>query len=138
MSATPSAADIVREFLPTSPFVAHLGMKLSDMAPDRVTLELPFRDSLVTIGTTVHSGALASLIDTAAMVAAWSGAETPENLRGTTVALSITFLAPADGEDVVADASVLRRGRNLAFVDVDVRTVGGRSVAKGLVTYKLG
>jgi uncharacterized protein (TIGR00369 family) len=86
----------------------------------------------------VHGGALASLIDTAAMVAAWSGAETPENLRGTTVALSITFLAPANGEDVVAEASVLRRGRNLAFVEVDVRTADGRGVAKGLVTYKLG
>ena len=39
------------------------------------------------------------LLDTAAMVAAWSGGPLPENVRGTTVALSVNYLAPADGED---------------------------------------
>jgi acyl-coenzyme A thioesterase PaaI-like protein len=50
----------------------------------------------------------------------------------------VSYLAPAQREDVQAVARVLRRGRNLIFLDVEVTTASGRAIAKGLVTYKLG
>src|SRR5438046_3175867 len=131
-------AEIIRQFLPTSPFVGHLGIQLTDMQPDVAVLTLPFASSLVTIGTTIHGGAIASLIDTAAMVAAWSDTAVPENLRGTTVSLTVTYLAPAEGEELRATARVLRRGRSLVYLDVEVQSASGMSVARGLVTYKLG
>ncbi|HLZ20948.1 MAG TPA: PaaI family thioesterase [Ktedonobacterales bacterium] len=137
-SDTPGGAEFIRQFLPTSPYVRHLGMRLVEMRPDTAILALPFSDELVTIGTIVHGGAIASLIDTTAMVAAWSGAEMPTNQRGTTVGLTVTYLAPANHEDIQATASVLRRGRSLVYLDVEVRTASGTAVAKGLVTYKLG
>jgi uncharacterized protein (TIGR00369 family) len=131
-------ADIIRQFLPTSPYVVHLGIQLIDMQPDVATLRLPFADSLITIGATIHGGAIASLIDTSAMVAAWSDDSVPENLRGTTVSLTVTYLAPAEHEDIQATARVLQRGRNLVSLDVEVQSGSGKSIAKGLVTYKLG
>jgi uncharacterized protein (TIGR00369 family) len=131
-------ADFIRQFFPSSPYVGYLGMQLTDMQPEVATLTLPFSDSLITIGTTVHGGAIASLIDTAAMVAAWSDASVPENLRGTTVSLTVTYLAPAQQEDIQATAHVLRRGRSLVYLDVEVHSVSGNSIARGLVTYKLG
>jgi uncharacterized protein (TIGR00369 family) len=124
-------ADIIRQFLPTSPYVGHLGIRLVDMQPDMAILTLPFTDSLITIGTTVHGGAIASLIDTAAMVAVWSDTTVPDNLRGTTV----TYLAPAEQEDIQATARVLQRGRSLVYLDVEVQGVSGKRIAKGLVTY---
>ena len=130
--------EIMRQFLPSSPFPGHLGIRLVDMGPGTATLGLPFAEALVTAGTTVHGGAVASLIDTAGMVAAWSGGEVPDRLRGSTVGLTVSFLAPADGEDLQASATVLRRGRSIVHVDVDVRTASGTAVARGLVTYKLG
>ena len=130
--------EIMRRFLPSSPFPGHLGIRLVDMGPGTATLGLPFAEALVTAGTTVHGGAVASLIDTAGMVAAWSGGEVPDRLRGSTVGLTVSFLAPADGADLEASATVLRRGRSIVHVDVDVRTASGSAVAKGLVTYKLG
>jgi uncharacterized protein (TIGR00369 family) len=130
--------EIMRQFLPSSPFPGHLGIRLVDMGPGTATLGLPFTEALVTAGTTVHGGAVASLIDTAGMVAAWSGGEVPNRLRGSTVGLTVSFLAPADGEDLQASATVLRRGRSIVHVDVDVRTASGTAVARGLVTYKLG
>ena len=133
-----SGADIMRQFLPTSPYVAHLGIQLTDIQPDMAVLTMPFHDSLVTIGTTVHGGAIASLIDTAAMVAAWSGATVPSNGRGTTVGLTVNYLAAAQNEDLKAIARVLRRGRSLVYLDVEVQNAIGTLVAKGLVTYKLG
>lgn len=131
-------ADIMRRFLPTSPYVGHLGIRLADIQPGEATLTLPFSPSLVTIGTTVHGGALASLIDTAAMVAAWSDAPVPERFRGATVSLTVTYLAPADNEDLQATARVLRRGKSLVYLDIDVQTASGKVVAKGLATYKIG
>ena len=131
-------AEIIRQFLPTSPYVGHLGLQLTDMQPDSATLTLPFTPALITIGTTVHGGAIASLIDTAAMVAAWSDATVPANLRGTTVSLTVAYLAAAQGEDLHATARVLRRGQSLVYLDVEVQSASGIPVAKGLVTYKLG
>ena len=136
--ALPSGADIIRQFLPTSPYVAHLGLRLREIQPDVATLTMPFTESLVTIGTVVHGGAIASLIDTTAMVAAWSGAEAPARIRGSTVGMTVSYLAPAEGEDVHATARVLRRGQSLIYLDVEVRSASGTLVAKGLVTYKLG
>ncbi len=133
-----SGADFIRQFFPTSPYVKHLGMQLTDLQPGMAILTLPFTDALVTIGTIVHGGAIASLIDTAATVAAWSDAEIPAKVRGTTVNLTVAYLAAAEQEDLQAIARVLRRGRNLVYLDVEVRSAAGNAVAKGLVTYKLG
>src|SRR5947209_19999918 len=113
-------------------------MQLTDLEPGLATLTLAFTEALVTIGTVVHGGAIASLIDTAAMVAAWSDIEVPEKVRGTTVNLTVAFLAAAEQEDIQAIARVLRRGRNLVYLDVEVRGISGNAVAKGLVTYKIG
>ena len=127
----------MRQFFPHSPYVAHLGMHLSEMQPGMATLTLPFMEALVTIGTIVHGGAIASLIDTAAMVAAWSEGELPAKARGTTVNLTVAYLSAAQQEDLQATARVLRRGRNLVYLDVEVTGTSGNAVAKGLVTYKL-
>jgi uncharacterized protein (TIGR00369 family) len=133
-----SGADFIRQFFPTSPYVTHLGMQLTAIQPGLAILTLPFTGALVTVGTVVHGGAIASLIDTAAMVAAWSDAEVPAKPRGTTVNLSVAYLAAAEKEDLQAIARVLHRGRSLIYLDVEVSSASGGSVAKGLVTYKLG
>lgn len=133
-----TGADIMREFLKASPFVGHLGIRLVSLEPDRAELLLPFSAPLITIGDTVHGGAISSLIDTAAMAASWSTETPPENLRGTTVSLGVSFTTAARSTDLTARARVVRRGRNLCTCDVDVTDAAGELVAKGLVTYKLG
>jgi uncharacterized protein (TIGR00369 family) len=134
----PSGADIIRHWLGTSPFVGQLGITLVALEPGTATLKLPFSSAMTTIGSVVHGGAIASLIDSAAAAAAWSDAEAPANIRGTTVSLAVTYLAAADSEDVQAVGRVLSRGRTLVYVEVDVTTASGKAVAKGLATYKIG
>lgn len=138
MPTATDGTDIMRQFLPASPFPAHLGIELVEIDDGRAQLRLPFRDEVVTIGTVVHGGAIATLVDTAAMAAAWAGAEVPDQLRGSTVGLTVNYLAPADGTDVTASAEVVRRGRRLATVRVDATTDDGTLVATALVTYQLG
>jgi uncharacterized protein (TIGR00369 family) len=99
---------------------------------------MPFSEPLATIGDVVHGGAVTSLIDTAAMAASWSTREVPEKIRGTTVGLSVQFLAAARSRALAAEATVIRRGKSLCYCEVGVTDSDGQLVAKGLVTYKLG
>jgi uncharacterized protein (TIGR00369 family) len=136
--ATSTGAEIMREFLPQSPFVGHVGIELEEIAAGTAVLRVPFRNELATIGETVHGGVIATLIDVAGMVAAWSDAEVPETLRGATVSLSISYVSPAQGEDVIAHAGIVRRGRRLVTVDVEATTPSGNVIAKALMTYQVG
>jgi uncharacterized protein (TIGR00369 family) len=129
---------VMRDFLAASPLGKHLGLETVSLEPDLAELRLPFADHVVTAGDVVHGGAISALVDTAATAAAWCTDEIPESLRGTTVGLTIDFLAAARGQDLVARAQVVRRGGTLCFCDVEVRDTDDRLVAKALVTYKLG
>lgn len=131
-----AGAQLMRDFVPQSPLPALLGIEVRDLGPDTAVLSLPAREELTTMGDTVHGGAIAALLDTAAMAAAWSVEQLPSSLRGATVSLSLTYLSPAVGE-VVARARVLSRGRTLVSLDVDA-TCGDRPVARALVTYRMG
>ncbi len=72
------------------------------------------------------------------MAAAWAGAEVPDSLRGVTTSMSMQYLAPASATDLIAVGRVLRRGKTLVNVDVDVVTPDGDAVAKAIATYKVG
>jgi len=133
-----AGAEVMRGFIPASPFAAHLGLVVREMNEDAATLVMPFAPSLATVGDVVHGGAIGALADTAAMAAAWATSRLPADLRGTTVGLTVDFLAAARGRDLVASARVLRRGSSLCFCEVEVSEEGGGLVAKALVTYKLG
>lgn len=137
-SAPPAGAEVMRRFLEVSPFVRHLDMRLVSLEPDVARIELPFAEPVVTVGDVVHGGAIASLIDTTAMAASWSTDQVPEKLRGATVGMTVTFMAPARAQAVTATARVVRRGSSLCFCEVDVAAEDGEVVAKGLVTYRLG
>jgi uncharacterized protein (TIGR00369 family) len=130
--------DIVRGMIAGSPYATLLGIELEHVGLDEVRLRLPFRNDVTTIADVVHGGALSSLIDTAATAAAWSGASLDGTPRGTTIALTVNFLAAARGQDVVATGRVIRRGRSIVYCEVDVTAPDGTSCARALITYKLG
>lgn len=136
--ASLTGADVIRQFIPASPYIQHLGIRLVEIKRGQATLLLPFRNEMITREQVVHGGAISSLIDVAGMVAAWSDAEVPERIRGSTVNLTVSYLAPAVASDLRAVARVLRRGRSLVYLDIEVFDAANSIVAKGVATYKLG
>ncbi|MDX6622898.1 MAG: hypothetical protein QOE75_830 [Solirubrobacterales bacterium] len=74
------------------------------------------------------------------MAASWSAIEVDgEPPKGTTVGLTVDYLAAARAQELLAEAMVLRRGSSLCFCDVKVRgDADGKLLASGLVAYKLG
>ena len=134
----PTRQEVIAQFIPASPLVKHLGIELAKLEPDRAELRLPYKDEIATMGDVIHGGAIASLIDTAGMAAAWADDVEPEALAGATVSLTVDYVAAARGQDLLATATVARRGRSLAFTDVRVTEPGGRLVAKGSLVYRFG
>ncbi len=135
MSAT---EDLVRNVIVGSPFGTLVGVEPEAIERDRVRLRLRFRPEVTTVGDVVHGGAIASLVDVAATAAVWSGADLERSQRGTTVGFALNFLAAGRGQDLVATAAVIQRGRSICVCEVDVRGTDGNPVARALVTYKVG
>jgi len=134
---TPELEQIVRTAIGGSPLAGLLGISIETVEPEVVRVRLPFRPEVTTIGDLVHGGAISALVDVAATAAAWTGADLARQPRGTTVGLTVSFLAGARGGDLVATARVIQRGRSVVVLEVDVADDGGAAVSRALVTYKL-
>ena len=113
-----------------------IGARVEELEPDHARVVLPFRPEVVTLADIVHGGAIAALLDIAATAAAWSTVEDMTKARGTTIGFSVMYLEAARGKDVVADARVIRRGKQIVYLEVTLSS-DSREVARGLVTYKL-
>ena len=123
------------ERIASESFASLLGVELLERGDDRVVVKLPYQAKLG-VGR-IHGGAISALVDIAATAAFWSCPNvTPESM-GATVGLTINFLKLAVATDLVATATVRRRGGTLCTGDVSVRDAVGDEVAAAMVTYKL-
>jgi uncharacterized protein (TIGR00369 family) len=112
-----------------------LGFQAEDATTDFGRMRLPFQSNLQQARGLVHGGAIASLIDTAGVLAI--RATIPEAIGGSTVSMTVNYLAPARQIDLIAEARIIRRGRSIVFLDVDVFAPDGERIAKGQLTYKV-
>ncbi len=119
------------ERLGDSPYLRSLGLWIDRAGDDGAVVRLPFRDDNANAGGVLHGGVVASVLDTAGVLAA-SG-----DVASETLDLTVDYLAPAIGEEVVGEARVRRRGREIVHTVVDVRTVGGMLVATGRLTRRV-
>jgi uncharacterized protein (TIGR00369 family) len=132
----PTRMEAVQAYTP--PHSKALGITIAEIEPDRCVMEMPFKPELVTVGDVVHGGAISALIDMAATVSAWAVDEVPESPAGSTVSLTVNFVSAARGVDLRAEGRVVRRGRQICSCEVHVRDPGGKLIAHGIATYKLG
>jgi uncharacterized protein (TIGR00369 family) len=120
--------DAVVRWVEESPYTRALGMRLRAIDERGATIELPFRDGNANPGKALHGGCAASLAATGAQCvtrAAMGDAAGPWH----TASVQIDYLAAAIGEDVHATARLLRRGKDMCFVEVDVATPDDKSIA---------
>lgn len=132
-----AAHDYIHGVITTGPFGSHVGLSIDEAVVDRVVVRMHGAPHVMNGLGIVHGGATATLIDTAATAAAWASPDVKTTTRGTTVALTINYLAGARPGDLIAEGRVISRGGTLTIVDVIVRDESGATTAKGQVTYKL-
>jgi acyl-coenzyme A thioesterase PaaI-like protein len=76
------------------------------------------------------------LLNMAGTFAAWTGIDLAAEPHLGCVDMSVRYLAAAADGQVVAEAQVLHRGRDLFFLDLAARDRDGKSVCQGLMTYR--
>lgn len=109
----------VRESFARQPFMALIGGAIEELAPGACKVALPMRGDLAQQRGFLHGGVTTALADTAAGFAAFS--LMPANSAPLTVELKINLMSPAVGECFIAEAQVLRSGKTLTIVEVDVK-----------------
>jgi len=120
-----------------TPFLATLGLVVERYQPDDVEIRLPFRHELSNDGRTYHGGVVATMLDTAGALAAWSNHDFDRGVRAATVAMSVQYLAASDRTDLHCRAKAIRRARELIFTEMTATDPGGRILAQGLQTYRI-
>lgn len=123
--------------LQPAPFWDHLGAELLEVAEGEAAVRIPSRPEFGRSGNsgdgTLHGGLVASALDMAASCALLT-VLLPEEGRAT-VDLTVHYLAPARAA-IVATASVRRRGKRTAVIDVEA-TSEGTLVALGRATFAI-
>src|SRR5262249_33632347 len=109
-------------------------MAISRWDPEGVEMRLPLRDDLTAHPGIFHGGIISALIDTAGCAAVAAGHDYNYGNRITTVALSVQYQTVEVGSSAVASARGTRRGRQINYAEVVVRSDSGKELARGLVT----
>lgn len=101
-------------------FTSSIGVHVLSADIGRVTLELLRRSDLLQFNGFFHGGAIAGLADHAAGAAVTT--ELPPELIAVTVNIHVNYLAPADGDRIIARATAEQVGNTLCVATVDVTT----------------
>jgi uncharacterized protein (TIGR00369 family) len=110
-----------------------LGINFEDATRSAATLSLEANAKLERFGGIMHGGALASLADTASAFAVLSTLADGE--QTVTVDLTLHYLRPVTEGKLTAHARVLRGGRRVATVSVEIFDASGALVVTALTTY---
>jgi len=121
----------------TAPLVKTLGLRVTAADARQVHLAMPVGPALVHGGGVVCGQALMAAADTAMILAV--AASLGEFRPMTTVQLQTSFLRPVAGDatEVQVVCTLLRRGRTLAFGEVELCGPDGQLAAHATTTYAL-
>lgn len=113
-------------------YAKFLGLELCEIKSGEVSVCLDVRGELKQNQGVVHGGAVASLIDTASAFAILTRLEPDE--RVTTTDLTIHYLRPITEGRLVGKARIIRAGRRVFVVNVEVENYG-KLVATAITGY---
>ena len=122
-------SDDIYNWVNQSPYGQALGMTLVALSDDAATIYLPFNEANANPGNALHGGVAASASVTAAH-ALTRHVLGPDTGPWHTMDFQINYLAAAIGEDISATAHLLRRGREICFMALNVRTDDGKAIAQ--------
>lgn len=130
---TPEEERRVREAFEHIPFARLLGMELGELRRGAATLHIEAREELKRNRGILHGGVVASLADTAAAFAVLTLSE--QGQATTTIDLTVHYLRPLAAGRATARARVLRAGKRILVISVDVLDEGQALAATALTSF---
>jgi len=108
----------IREIFTHVPYAHFIGLELGEIRSGEATIHLKVRDDFRQNQGVVHGGVIASVIDTASAFAVVTQLEQGD--RVTTTDLTIHYLRPVTEGEIRAAARIVRSGRRLFVISVEV------------------
>ena len=109
-------------------FPGAMGVRLTELAPERVVAEMLVRPDLCTAGGILHGGAYMAFADTLGAVGTL--VNLPDGKRTTTTDSSTKFIGGAKvGSTVTAESVALHRGRTTMVWQTSIRSDQGKLCA---------
>jgi uncharacterized protein (TIGR00369 family) len=119
-----------------SPFSRHMNFRLVEWREGYARIACDLVPALTNRAGIAHGGVSLALLDDAGG-AAGNWCSVPGNVRrSVTVDLNARFVGQPRGGLLIATGTVISRGRNLYFVQSEVRTEAGELVAFGSSTHR--
>jgi uncharacterized protein (TIGR00369 family) len=119
----------IKDWVEQSAYARTLGVEAVSISDSEAILQLPFRETNSNPGGALHGGVYASL----SIIGAHATARTALGADigpFHTVGIQINYLSAAINEAVTARAKLLKRGKELAFVEVTCTSEAGKDVAQ--------
>ena len=113
---------------------ALVGLEVVEADAGRARLRIVVTQPVQNLGGNLHGGAIATIVDDAGTLAIMTADK--DGRPGVTTDLNVTyFSAGRSGEAILVDAEVLKTGRTMAYVSVDLRREkDGARIAQGRMT----
>jgi uncharacterized protein (TIGR00369 family) len=114
----PEFARRVQQSFARQGLMKHLGAKMASVELGGVEIRVPFRPELTQQHDYFHAGVTGAIADSACGYAAYTLMSADSSVL--TVEYKMNLLAPADGEELIARARVVRSGKTLKVCSADV------------------
>ncbi len=129
--------DYIYNHFDNIPYHKRLGVTLKEIGKDTVKLELPFIEKNSNFGDVLHGGIAASLISITARYLVLSSLDTEfDKYHVSIIQQDVQYLSAAVSEPVTATGSILKQGKELTFVSIDIMKKNNIFVARGIVTLR--
>jgi uncharacterized protein (TIGR00369 family) len=128
MPPDPDYAARVRASFDRQKAMQLIGACMTSIAPGACTIEVPCRDDLTQQHGYIHAGIVSMIVDSAGGYAGFT--LFPADASVLTVEYKLNLVAPATGERLVAEASVVKPGRTLVITrgEVYAERAGARTL----------
>ena len=117
-----------------APWVRALDLTVEEISPQQAVLSMPITDDIARIGGIVCGQALATMADTAMVIATAGHYDHPRPVATTN--LDTQFLRPGSGDRVRCVARVRRAGKAMLFAQADMHALpDDRLIASATATF---
>ncbi len=139
-----------RIFIEKTPFNKHVGLKVDSYGEQPLKLKVDFRDELVGnyVRNMLHGGVSMTVLDAVGGMLVFRAVikrlqNEPQDLvtavlsKISTINLSVQFIKPGIGASFYATAQIVRLGRKVAFVDMQLFNQDDELIATGHGAYNV-
>jgi uncharacterized protein (TIGR00369 family) len=109
--------DLVTSVLKTDGFLRSFKLLNSQITPESVQILVDLTDNLLRVGNIMNGGAIATIMD---FVGGLVVMNDESIINEVTTNLSIDFISPVARGPITVEARIIKRGKTLAYVHIDL------------------